>query len=89
MIETEKPVPPPGSLLHPIRLIGYIPRACGAKGTQVWDCRCQCGQITAVNRTSLIRGVTKSCGCIRRAHARKTLEAARVTQAKKRKNDAV
>lgn len=29
----------------------------------IWKCQCSCGKITYVNRSNLIRGMTKSCGC--------------------------
>lgn len=29
-----------------------------------WLCRCDCGETTVVNGTSLRRGLTKSCGCL-------------------------
>lgn len=32
----------------------------------VWDCRCRCGTITSVPTSRLRRGVTRSCGCLRR-----------------------
>lgn len=36
------------------------------KNTQfVWDCLCECGNVTKVITTRLIRGTTKSCGCNR------------------------
>lgn len=31
-----------------------------------WTCRCECGTIRDVNETSLIRGVSRSCGCYTR-----------------------
>lgn len=32
----------------------------------VWECICDCGEVTKVVGYSLIRGYTKSCGCLRR-----------------------
>lgn len=32
----------------------------------LWECRCDCGTMTCVPRTSLIKGNTKSCGCLNR-----------------------
>ena len=29
-----------------------------------WKCQCDCGEIKSINGASLIRGLTKSCGCI-------------------------
>jgi hypothetical protein len=31
----------------------------------IWDCRCDCGNITQVRSSNLINGNTKSCGCRR------------------------
>lgn len=41
-----------------------VGRATGA-GT-LWECVCECGVTKAVNRRSLIRGESKSCGCLRK-----------------------
>lgn len=39
----------------------------GGKGNRIlWLCRCECGTIKSVNSSCLIRGATKSCGCLRR-----------------------
>lgn len=32
-------------------------------GSAVWECRCDCGNLTQVKGNSLRSGVTKSCGC--------------------------
>ena len=32
----------------------------------VWECKCLCGEEVFVRSTSLVRGDTKSCGCIRK-----------------------
>lgn len=37
-----------------------------------YRCRCQCGNEAVVRRASLVNGRTKSCGCLRREHARNT-----------------
>lgn len=34
-----------------------------------WNCKCDCGKITCVVKSSLIQGQTKSCGCLRREKA--------------------
>jgi hypothetical protein len=31
-----------------------------------WVCKCDCGTIKTINGYSLIRGATKSCGCLQR-----------------------
>jgi len=33
-------------------------------GHTVWECKCDCGNITRVDSNNLIRGHTKSCGCL-------------------------
>lgn len=35
-------------------------------GRTRWKCRCDCGNSAIVNRSELISGQTRSCGCIRR-----------------------
>lgn len=34
--------------------------------TVIWQCRCECGEITNVSRNNLCNGHTKSCGCLRK-----------------------
>ena len=36
------------------------------KGSVVWLCSCECGGTTTVTQDRLVRGNTKSCGCLRR-----------------------
>lgn len=40
------------------------------RGRVLWECRCDCGGITAVDSQNLRSGHTKSCGCHRRTHGR-------------------
>lgn len=35
-------------------------------GMSVWNCLCECGQSADILGKSLVRGNTKSCGCLRR-----------------------
>jgi hypothetical protein len=35
-------------------------------GNVVWRCVCSCGEVAFVRSTNLTRGVTQSCGCLRR-----------------------
>jgi hypothetical protein len=30
----------------------------------IWKCQCECGNIISVRRPNLVKGLTKSCGCI-------------------------
>lgn len=36
-----------------------------------WECRCDCGGIIFVRANNIKRGMTKSCGCIKRAYWKK------------------
>ena len=45
--------------LTPIRKID------GGGGRNIWECRCDCGNICRVRMSSLTSGHTKSCGCLR------------------------
>ena len=38
-----------------------------------WNCICDCGEETTVSGSKLIRGITKSCGCIGRTISRKRM----------------
>ncbi|MEF9946297.1 MAG: hypothetical protein RR869_08935 [Lachnospiraceae bacterium] len=35
-------------------------------GSIIWECKCSCGNTCFINGRSLVRGDTKSCGCIQR-----------------------
>jgi len=35
-------------------------------GLTIWRCRCDCGKEVVAYRANLVRGFTKSCGCLRR-----------------------
>lgn len=37
-----------------------------ARGSILWECRCDCGNITTVSSNKLRTGHTKSCGCLRK-----------------------
>jgi hypothetical protein len=34
------------------------------RGQTVWLCKCDCGNTKAIARSSLVRGLTRSCGCL-------------------------
>jgi hypothetical protein len=44
---------------------GLMPERHGATREALWRCRCDCGKTVSVCGTSLRRGRTKSCGCLR------------------------
>jgi hypothetical protein len=33
-------------------------------GSAIWECRCDCGCVKTVDSSALVRGFTKSCGCL-------------------------
>ena len=38
------------------------------KGQRMWKCKCDCGNFAIVRTHDLMRGNTKSCGCLKRVH---------------------
>lgn len=52
------------------RLVAIRPDLPWSRGTSRWLCRCDCGNEVSVERSSLIRGATKSCGCWRNERRR-------------------
>lgn len=36
-----------------------------------WRCKCDCGEVVDVSGASLRRGLTRSCGCLRKETARR------------------
>jgi len=47
------------------RLIAISPTDQRKNESIVWKCRCSCNKIVFVSSSSLVRGDTRSCGCIR------------------------
>lgn len=43
-------------------------------GRSRWKCVCDCGNTIEANRTNLVSGNTKSCGCLRKETSRKNVE---------------
>ena len=48
------------------RLVAIEPVKRDSIGGIVWRCKCDCGNEYSVSRRSLVSGVTKSCGCLRK-----------------------
>lgn len=43
-------------------VIGYAGHS--KNGADMWFCECECGVITTVCQSNLLRGKSKSCGCL-------------------------
>jgi hypothetical protein len=48
------------------RLTVVAPAGSTRQGRSRWECRCLCGKVRTVIQTHLVRGETRSCGCLRR-----------------------
>lgn len=48
------------------RLVAIRPVGSTNQGNAIWECQCDCGNITTVNSQRLKIGKTKSCGCYNR-----------------------
>ncbi len=42
------------------------------KHTTMWFCKCECGKYKVISRNNLIKGITKSCGCLQKEIAHST-----------------
>lgn len=49
---------------------------------RVWECLCDCGNLTIVRGSTLVEGKTRSCGCYGRERAIETLAVASITHGK-------
>lgn len=49
---------------------------------KLWECKCDCGNLTIVPTTRLLHGVTKSCGCYRTESRHKRLKPDRLEHLK-------
>lgn len=48
-----------------LKIVGICPEK-SKKGGYRWYCLCECGTKKVVTSEALLRGDTKSCGCLRR-----------------------
>lgn len=44
-----------------LKKVGY---SVGKSPKQLWECRCDCGNVVVVRKSALFRGHTRSCGCL-------------------------
>ena len=49
-----------------IKSIGWTTTTEQRRARHIYKCRCDCGAVTLVEHWQLLRGKTKSCGCLRR-----------------------
>lgn len=61
-----KTIVPIGTRFGQLRLQAILGQE---KGHRMWECLCDCGQLTVVLAGNVKRGLTKSCGCYRRQHS--------------------
>lgn len=47
------------------KLVAIRPTEKRNRGSVVWECKCECGNSAFVSSYNLLKGYTKSCGCIR------------------------
>ena len=53
------------------RLVAMSPIAERKNKHMMWECKCDCGNMTHVTADNLTRGITRSCGCLRKEKSRK------------------
>lgn len=51
-----------GLVFGRLTVLGFV--KINANGLTFWECKCACGGVTISNRNNLIRGTSKSCGCM-------------------------
>lgn len=56
----------PGQRFGRLVVVHATGRTAGKRKRIVWECACDCGARTNVSSAHLLRGSTKSCGCLRR-----------------------
>ena len=52
-----------GEVFGRLKVLGFFEKA--KSGTR-WHCICECGKEKVIYRTNLVRGISKSCGCIQK-----------------------
>ncbi len=62
------------------RLKALRPTGKKKNGRALWECECKCGNTAEVTISALRKGVTRSCGCLRREVGRTNLAAARLAR---------
>lgn len=58
----------------------------GSKKGAYWICKCDCGKGCIVRASSLVRGQTRSCGCLRSESSRITIQKCRDMRGKSHKD---
>lgn len=55
------------------RLVALQPVGTAQDGSAIWQCKCDCGNYALVRSVSLRKGITRSCGCLKREIAREQI----------------
>ncbi len=61
-----KPLELKGKVFGRLKVLRRAKLASNKDGCSIWICRCSCGKTVTIVGKHLIRGTTKSCGCLRR-----------------------
>lgn len=73
---TQPRVPMVGKTFGRLTVVEQAPAPAGKTGREAWyRCRCQCGGEITTRGTSLRRGITRSCGCLRREETQRRNQA--------------
>ena len=73
---TQPRVPMVGKTFGRLTVVEQAPTPAGKTGREAWyRCRCQCGGEITTRGTSLRRGITRSCGCLRREETQRRNQA--------------
>jgi len=65
------------------KLVVLYPAGKNGTGRCVWECQCDCGNVTIVPANNLTSGNTQSCGCLRKEKERHTEQSAKMAWEKK------